>query len=264
MRVVNPQVDLESFLGRLPHAAAGVLMLDYDGTLAPFHLQPERARPYPGVRPALQALMQEAGTRVVIVSGRRAEELVPLIALDQCPEIWGCHGWERRLPCGTLHRREPMPQEQRILAEAMRCGEELVRLGARIEPKPASVALHWRGLPVSTVAAIRDRARAIWLPLAEVSDFDLLAFDGGLELRAKGCNKRYAVEAVLAETPADGAIAYLGDDVTDEDAFRAIKPRGLAILVRPEWRETAADVWIRPPHELLAFIRRWATAAARR
>jgi trehalose 6-phosphate phosphatase len=257
MRVLNPQLDLEEFFVRLPRAPGRVLMLDYDGTLAPFHVRPERAVPYPGVRHALQELMEAAGTRVVIVSGRRAEELVPLIALDRCPEIWGGHGWERRLPCGTLRRQEPTPEERRILAEAVRRGEELTRLGARIEHKPASVALHWRGLPALTVAKIRDRAQAAWMPLAEASDFDLLAFDGGLELRAKGCNKRHAVEAVLAETPADGCIAYLGDDLTDEDAFRAVKPRGVAVLVRPELRETAADVWIRPPRELLNFIRRW-------
>jgi trehalose-6-phosphatase len=65
---------------------------------------------------------------------------------------------------------------------------------------------------------------------------------------------------VLAETPEDAAVAYLGDDFTDEDAFVAVKPRGLAVLVRPEFRETAADVWIRPPRELIAFLKRWRDA----
>jgi trehalose-phosphatase len=257
MRVLNPGLDLGEFIARIPRAAARVLMLDYDGTLAPFHVRPERAVPYPGVKRALKELMDAGGTRVVIVSGRRAEELVPLIALDRCPEIWGGHGWERRLPCGTLRRQEPTPEERRILAEAARSGEELARLGARIEHKPASVAIHWRGLPALTVAKIRDRAQVAWTPLAESSGFDLLAFDGGFELRAKECNKRHAVETVLAETPEDSCIAYLGDDLTDEDAFRTVKTRGIAVLVRPEFRETAADVWMRPPRELLNFIRCW-------
>lgn len=55
-------------------------------------------------------------------------------------------------------------------------------------------------------------------------------------------------------------MAYLGDDVTDEDAFHAVKPRGLAVLVRAELRETAADLWIRPPRELVAFLRSWCDA----
>jgi trehalose-phosphatase len=61
----------------------------------------------------------------------------------------------------------------------------------------------------------------------------------------------------LSEVSEDSVAAYLGDDVTDEDAFRAIKGRGLSVLVRPEHRETEADVWIRPPDELLEFIGRW-------
>jgi trehalose-6-phosphatase len=66
---------------------------------------------------------------------------------------------------------------------------------------------------------------------------------------------------VLSETAGDGAIAYLGDDLTDEDAFAAVKPRGLAVLVRPELRETEADVWLQPPRELVAFLKRWRAAA---
>jgi trehalose-6-phosphatase len=68
------------------------------------------------------------------------------------------------------------------------------------------------------------------------------------------------VHAVLSETSADAAAAYLGDDITDEDAFRAIKPRGVAALVRPELRDTAADVWLQPPQELASFLQLWAVA----
>jgi trehalose 6-phosphate phosphatase len=59
-------------------------------------------------------------------------------------------------------------------------------------------------------------------------------------------------------------VAYLGDDVTDEDAFRAVKGRGLAVLVRAEYRRTAADIWIKPPHELKNFIGRWRRREAKR
>jgi trehalose-6-phosphatase len=88
----------------------------------------------------------------------------------------------------------------------------------------------------------------------------LLAFDGGLELRAPGKNKGDAVNAILAETGPGVPAAYLGDDQTDEDAFRAIKGKGLAILVRPELRPTLADVWLRPPDELGRFLRDWLLA----
>ena len=52
--------------------------------------------------------------------------------------------------------------------------------------------------------------------------------------------------------------AYLGDDLTDEDAFKAVEGRGLGILVRKQWRSTAAAAWLKPPEELIRFLERWA------
>jgi trehalose-6-phosphatase len=65
------------------------------------------------------------------------------------------------------------------------------------------------------------------------------------------------MRTILGELGAGAVAAYLGDDLTDEDAFVAIKGRGLAALVRAEARPTAADIRLRPPDELLAFLRRW-------
>ena len=86
-------------------------------------------------------------------------------------------------------------------------------------------------------------------------------FDGGMELRVTGVDKGTAVRQVLADTRsshADGALlAYLGDDMTDEDAFRALGDEGFSILVRDQLRPTAAGSWLRPPGELLRFLERW-------
>lgn len=257
MRVLSLRADWNVFLERIPAARERVLMLDYDGTLAPFQVRPERVAPYPGIVKALDEVMQDEGTRVVIVSGRRAADLVGLLPLKRQPEIWGGHGWERLLPDGALVAQEPAGEVRRILLRAEDLARELAADGGRIERKPASVALHWRGLPVLAVAKIRGRALSAWRLLAQDNDVELFSFDGGIELRALGCNKQQAVNAILSETAEDSAIAYLGDDITDEDAFAAVKARGLAVLVRPQFRDTLADLWIRPPRELVAFIGRW-------
>jgi len=83
---------------------------------------------------------------------------------------------------------------------------------------------------------------------------------GGLELRVVGIDKGRAVDQILAGSPPEAAAAYLGDDLTDEDAFAALSGRGervLTVLVREEWRPTRAEVWLRPPGGLLAFLGRW-------
>jgi trehalose-phosphatase len=65
------------------------------------------------------------------------------------------------------------------------------------------------------------------------------------------------VEAILSEEPEDVPVAYLGDDLTDEDAFVAVGNKGYSILVRSEVRASAAQLWLQPPEELLEFLDAW-------
>jgi trehalose 6-phosphate phosphatase len=264
VRALNPKVSLARFFEQAQDAPARVLMLDYDGTLAPFQVRPELATPYFGVEALLNDIMSVDRNRVVIVTGRPVSDLVPLLNLRRRPELWGAHGWERVLPDGRSERKRPTGGVRRQLREGARRALGLAHAGARVEAKPASVAIHWRGASAPATAEIRQAVPQLWAPLAAEGSLEMLSFDGGMELRVRGHNKRDAVQAVLSETPDKAAVAYLGDDITDEDAFSAVKPRGLAVLVRPELRETAADAWIRPPGELIAFLRLWRDAGGKR
>jgi trehalose-phosphatase len=260
LQVLTPDLDVTAFEARIAAAQERVLMLDYDGTLAPFQVRPELAVPYPEAAASLRDIVRCGRTRVVIVSGRPADEVPPLLGLEPRPEIWGSHGRERLLPDGARSVAAPAPAVQAVLADAARAVQDALSQGARIETKLASVALHWRGLSDAIVERVRAGALARWEPLTRDRTVEMLAFDGGVEIRASGYTKANAVRAVLSGIGEDSAVAYLGDDMTDEDAFRAIKPRGLAVLVRPELRETAADVWLRPPAELASFLQLWAIA----
>ena len=137
-------------------------------------------------------------------------------------------------------------------------------LGEHCEIKPAGVALHWRGLSQESVADLRRRAQALWGPLAAAYGLELTSFDGGLELRVPGRDKGTVVRQLIAESPDHIVAVYLGDDLTDEDAFQAMPANGLGILVRPELRATAARAWIRPPEGLLEFLARWSDTVEER
>lgn len=236
-----------------------LLMLDYDGTLAPFREDRDAAFPYPGVRESLATLQRKPSSRVVIITGRAVSDLIPLLGLDPPPEIWGSHGWERRFPDGG-YAVGPFPEGAlRGLANA----DEWVRLHGleeRCERKPGSVALHWRGLGEAAAREIEALGLKAWEPLEAEHGLEVHPFDGGIELRVPGRNKGDAVRTLLAETSQDAAAAYLGDDWTDEDAFEALDGRGLSALVRPAPRTSLAQVWIRPPGELIAFLDAWANA----
>ena len=258
MQVLTPSLDLAAFYQRVANGPARLLMVDYDGTLAPFHVQPERAVPYPEVASVLRRIVECGGTRIVVVSGRPADEVPALLGLSERPEIWGSHGWERLMPDGRRVAERPKADAQKALDGAAHAVQSAMPEGSRLERKLASIALHWRGLAPQVAETLRSRTIELWEPIAREGAVETLSFDGGLELRTIGCNKQYAVKAVLSETAPETAIAYLGDDITDEDAFRAVKLRGIGVLVRPEFRETAADVWLRPPQELVEFMERWA------
>lgn len=258
MGVAVHQDVCATFLDRLRITPARVLLLDYDGTLAPFTSDREHAFPYPEI-PELVGRIMRTGTRVVLISGRPATELLFLSGIHPYPEIWGSHGAERLLPDGSYWVEPPSPDPQSALKAAVdslnACG-----FSSRVEVKPGGVAVHWRGVPLAERAVMETKIRNLFGPAIEDHGLHLLPFDGGLELRAPGKNKGDAVSAILQESGPEVAAAYLGDDQTDENAFRAIKGRGIAILVRPEPRPTEADLWLRPPEELGRFLRDWLTA----
>jgi len=259
MRVAEQQLDVcAPFMERLRRATSRVLLLDYDGTLAPFTPDRTRAFPYREI-PELVSQIMRHKTRVVLISGRAATELLFLSGIHPHPEIWGSHGAERLLPDGSYHVDTPKPEQRSALQTALHslrsCG-----LASRTETKPGGLAVHWRGLSPDERTSIENKVRALFSSLVENHGLVLLPFDGGLELHAPGKNKGDAVSTVLAESARDVAAAYLGDDQTDENAFRAIKGRGLSILVRPEPRPTMADLWLRPPDELGRFLRDWLVA----
>lgn len=248
---------LLGFLNKLGRSAGSALVLDYDGTLAPFQVDRFAAVPYPGVADLLRRIAGTGRTRVVLVSGRRAEEVRDLLGITPVPEIWGLHGRQRLLPDGRSEVLPMKDSEREALRQAAQW-IEAERLESLAEFKPGSAALHWRGLGPGEAEEVRGRLEPVFRRLAGEEGMALLAFDGGMELRCAEPHKGTAVRILQSELQPGTCLAYLGDDTTDEDAFRALRGTGaLTVLVRREWRETAAEAWLRPPDELLEFLGEW-------
>ena len=249
-------LDCSSFLSQVAAAKERVLLVDYDGTVAPFSPIRDRAYPYPKVRDLLRCIMTDCCTRLVVISGRPARAISPLLDLNPAPETWGTHGLERLYPDG---RYEGPEVSDDALAALFQAEERLSQqgLGNLLESKPAAVAIHWRGLNPADVFDIRTKAYKTLAPLASQSGLLLADFDGGVELRLRSANKGDVVRTILSELDADVPVAYLGDDTTDEDAFQVLNGRGLTALVRRKYRFTAAQVWLTPPDQLVGFLNAW-------
>ena len=251
--------DVEVFFEQLTDAKRRVLLIDYDGTIAPFHVDRTKAVPYPAIPELLDSIISTCGTRVVLISGRSAREIPPLLGLRPYPEIWGSHGFERLFPDGRYEIGYLSERNLASLADAASRLEH-VGLGALTELKVGSIAVHWRGMKKEHMEEVRTTCYRTLSPIACAGSLLLSEFDGGLELRARNCSKGDAVSTILSELSSDVPVAYLGDDQTDEDAFKVLKGRGFTVLVRPNYRTTSARVWLKPPGELKQFLADWVQA----
>ena len=261
---------LKEFFRGFACGAKPLLLLDYDGTLAPFHVDRFKGKPWAGVRELLARIQDQGRIRLAVITGRPAAEIAPMLGLEPPLEVWGLHGAERLYPDGRRELEEAAPAVRQKLEELR---ESLRRdsLGGLFEDKANGVVMHWRGASRRKAEQVEQLTRALFEPLTRMEGLALLEFDQGIELRV-GRNKGGAVEAILAEAGAgvggrtNCPAAYLGDDLSDEAAFRAVNRigrRGLSVLVRREWRETAAAVWLHPPEELKEFLERWLSASCR-
>ncbi len=221
---------------RLAQGAPALLICDYDGTLAPFKADKMLATPYPGIAERLETIAALRGCTLALVSGRPVSELLT---------------------------QEVVPQVQESLdaAAAELAGEGYA---SALERKSGSLAAHWRNLSPTEQAAFGGQAQRVFAKHTAAGALAILPFESGLELRASDQTKAHAVEALLAaQLGASPVAAYLGDDLTDEDAFGALGERGLSLLVRDEPRPSLAQYWLRPPAQLIGFLDDWARAASR-
>ncbi|RIK45428.1 MAG: trehalose-phosphatase [Chloroflexi bacterium] len=247
-----------SFWSDLRQATSTALLLDYDGTLAPFAIDRLAALPLPGVVPALQAIREQTDSFIALVTGRPVSELRQLLGLADLMVI-GSHGWETAMPGALPVTRALQPARSALLdAAAYLAAEHIDR--SRIERKHASVAVHLRGLQLDDAATIAKHVNSAWSQIVAEGGVTVRPFNGGLELRVSGWDKGTAIADVLETVQPDFA-AYLGDDDTDEDAFAVISRWGVGILVgdaRPTRAAGRLDMQAAP-----GFLDDWARVLAK-
>ena len=245
----------EELWTRAASAPHRLLLLDYDGTLAPFRVAREEAFPLPGVTERLERIAGAARTTLALVSGRSVLELLRFLGGFRI-SIVGEHGWEARSPEGAL-TSYPLPPG---CAHALDLAAEAIRArgwAGRLERKRSSLALHTRGLPETQAREMEEEAARVWRSLAPEGLLQLVPMSGGLELRAIGLNKGTAVRALLAPCVPGTLPVALGDDESDEDAFREVAPKGFAVRVGPRRPSSFASAYLNSHEEVPVFLDTW-------
>ena len=241
---------------RLARVARLLVASDYDGVLAPIVSDPAKARPLPAAVRVLAALAELPGTEVAVISGRARRDLAALSGLPDGIILVGSHGAEfdggfaAALPPEVRARRDRVWRALRDIAGG--------RPGVALEVKPVSVAVHTRNAarPVAeqVVSAVR-RGPATWPEVRVTTGKEVI------ELAVLGTGKGTAVTALRRRTSPD-AVLYVGDDVTDEDAFAVLGDPDLGVRVGPG--ETLARFVVPDPEaalDLFALLVRTRSAA---
>lgn len=258
--VLETDSALSSALAVLPEIAANlkdrrpVLFLDYDGTLTPIVSDPGLATLDDEMRACLSRLV--ALCPVAIVSGRDLDDVRALVGLDDLLYA-GSHGFDIAGPDG-IRFQEPAGRACLAALDAAErdLSEKLTALpGSLVERKRFSLAAHFRGASPTAEAAVRAAVNAV----AERQPS--LKITGGkkvLELRPNADWDKGKAVAWLLETlgcrDARCWPIYIGDDLTDEDGFRAVASQGLGIIVGDVARPTLASRALADPDAVRIFL----------
>jgi len=233
-----------------------VVFLDYDGTLTPIVRRPENAVLSKNMERLLRRLAEYCP--VAIISGRDLPDVREKVGIDALYYA-GSHGFDIAGPGGL--RREH-PEGSRLLPELDRAEQDLRKAladigGCRIERKKFAVAVHYREVAEQDVAAVEKAVRKVH---TQRSGLRLAGGKKIFELQPdvpwhKGRAVRWLLEDALREHCDAVLPVYIGDDTTDEDAFREIRSDGIGILVEDaQARESAARYQLRDSQEVRRFL----------
>ncbi len=203
------------------------LFLDLDGTLAAIQARPEDVGPEPWRTRLLQRLQVRLHGRVAVVSGRSLED-VDRILEGAARAVAAVHGLVRRRPDGMVMLAPPDPALADARARAFLFAGR--HQGVRLEDKTLGVAMHYREAP-----ALEDQVRKLATAIARDHGLKLQLGHMVAEICTPGFDKGMAVTSFMGEPPFAGSIPlFVGDDLTDEDGFRAAQAHGgLGVLVGP-------------------------------
>jgi len=249
----------ERLWARVASAEHRLLLLDYDGTIAPILARYEDAPPLPRIPPLLDALASLDATSVTIISGRPISDLERLLG-PRPVTLVGEHGWEIRRPDGLVFR-EPLPPDAGAALERAVAGATDAGFAGHLERKRCSVVLHTRSLPPERAREVEGTCAGLWEIEVGHGGLRLDRTGGGLELRAASRTKGTAAQEILAASWPGSLAVYLGDETSDEEAFAVVEPEGFAIRLGPGERRSLAP-WRLPSVEAVAvFLETWLNVA---
>lgn len=230
-----------------------LLLLDYDGTLTPIVQRPSLARLTPARKKALRQLAEKPGITMAIISGRQLSDIKQLVGIPHIIYV-GNHGFEILMKGKRIMHSGAKRFIPKLKKIKQRLKDQIDIKGAWIEDKQLTLSLHYREVASSQLPKLRrlfDLALRPWKKMARITRGKKV-----FEIRPPfDWHKGKAVKWLIRELKASEHLTvYIGDDITDEDAFRALRGKGVAILVGSQ-RRTAAKTRLKNIAAVYRYLR---------
>lgn len=242
-------MDTASFIRHYTQATRRLLLLDYDGVLAPIVSQPEQAAPTDELRRLLRQLSDDVRNTIVIISGRPHETLDEWLG-DLKLQFAAEHGLWRRTETLQWQIASDVDLAWMSEVEAIMIRSIQHTTGGMIEQKHGAVALHYRNIPAADFNAAAVVAQL--KPIVTTRSLGLLDGKKVIEVVAEGVDKGAAAQFWLQLADWD-FICGFGDDVTDEALFEAVPDQAFSIKVGPG--ETAASSRLEAQPEAIELLK---------
>lgn len=232
-----------------------LLCLDYDGTLVPIAERPQDALPPPTLLTLLSHLVAHPQIDVAIVSGRALPDLRLLLPVRGLVYI-GTHGCEIGTADGGTRLLVPGGMVSLAIA---RLRQEIAPMlvdapGLILEDKRYALALHYRLAQPQDMWAIEEFLAAVRAYQRKGITLEVIHGTKVVEVRPVGSNKGKAVQFLLAGEHTNTLPIYIGDDLTDEEAFTALGERAVTVIVADPPRASAAQYYLQNTREVLQFL----------
>jgi trehalose-phosphatase len=246
--------DWENIETRIQQAQDLFLFLDYDGTLTPIVSRPELALCPSEVKRYLGKLRDLPRVYLAIISGRSLEDLREKVGVSGIIYV-GNHGLEIENSEGR-HKKilssTRISELKRITRNLQNSLKEIP--GILFEEKGPILSVHYRNVPQKFFTRIR---RVLEEELKQWRDrWKMASGKMVLEIHPNiDFHKGKAVREILKTFPSQGLLPiYLGDDQTDEDAFRVLKGKGISVFIGPSGFPSEADFFLQNPDEVQEFL----------
>ena len=242
------------FLFRLRNSKHIFLFLDYDGTLSPIAPTPEEAHLPRRTKKLLKGLIKNPRFTLAVISGRSLRDIKRTVGLKGIIYA-GNHGLEIAQVSGRIFDSPPILKKSPLKTIYLALGAGLRHIkGVRVENKGCTLSVHFRLVKPGERVSVKKIFGRIVKPYVFSKSIKLSSGKMVLEVRpATTWDKGRAVLYLLGKKK-DVLPLYIGDDVTDIDAFRAIKDRGISIFVGPPKKGIDADYFLKNPKEVERFL----------